>query len=70
MKRRPKPSSDQMEESKAPASPEIVGGAVLDGAAESKRNTRQDGSRKEAGRILFGLAVIGARLLAPNRGRE
>jgi len=70
MNSRPKPSSEQMEESKAPVSPEIAAGPVLDGAAASERNAPQDGSRKEAGRILFGLAVLGAGLLAANRGRE
>jgi hypothetical protein len=59
MSPRPKPSSEQMEASKAPVSP-----------AESDRNVQQDGSRKEAGRILFGLAVLGAGLLASNRLRE
>jgi hypothetical protein len=70
MKRRPKPSSEQMEESKAPVSPEIAAGARLHGAEGSERNAQQAGSRKEAGRILFGLAVLGAGLLAPNRVRE
>jgi hypothetical protein len=70
MKPRPKPSSEQIEESKAPVSPEIAAGAPLHGDEESERKAQQDGSRKEAGRILFGLAVLGAGLLAPNRGRE
>ena len=59
MSPRPKPSTEQMEASKAPVSPE-----------GSERNVQQGGSRKEAGRILFGLAVLGAGLLASNRVRE
>jgi hypothetical protein len=70
MKPRPKRSNKQLEESKAPVSPEIAAGAVRYGTPGSERNTQQDGSRKEAGRILFGLAVLGAGLLAPNRVRE
>jgi hypothetical protein len=70
MKSKSKPSSVPMEESKAPVSPEIAAGAPLHGAEESERKAQQDGSRKEAGRILFGLAVLGAGLLAPNRSRE
>jgi hypothetical protein len=70
MNSRPKPSSEQMEENHAPVSPEIVAGALPHGAEGSERNAQQDGSRKEAGRILFGLAVLGAGLLAANRGRE
>jgi hypothetical protein len=70
MKSRSKRSSVQLEESKAPVSPEIVAGARLPGAEKSERNVPQGGSRKEAGRILFGLAVLGAGLLAANRARE
>jgi hypothetical protein len=70
MKPRSKPSSVQMEESKAPVSPEVVAGALPHSAEASERNEPQGGSRKEAGRILFGLAVLGAGLLAANRARD
>jgi hypothetical protein len=70
MKSSSKPSRVQMEESTVPVSPEIVAGALPHGAEGSEGNVPQGGSRKEAGRILFGLAVIGAGLLAANRARE
>jgi hypothetical protein len=70
MKPRPKHSSKQTKESIAAVSPEIGAGAVLHGSAGAERSAQQNGSRKEAGRILFGLAVLGAALLAPNRLRE
>ncbi|HUQ15966.1 MAG TPA: hypothetical protein VM094_07905 [Gemmatimonadales bacterium] len=69
MKPRPKPSSEQVEASEAPVSPEIVAGAPPHGAEGSERNVPPGGG-KEAGRILFGLAVLGVGLLAANRGRE
>jgi hypothetical protein len=70
MKPRPKHSSKQIRESIPAVSPEIGAGAVLHGSTGAERNPQQDGSRKEAGRILFGLAVLGAGLLASNRLRE
>jgi hypothetical protein len=70
MKPRPKPSSKQAKENIPAVSPETGAGAVLHGGAGAERNAQQDRSRKEAGRILFGLAVLGAGLLAPNRVRE
>jgi hypothetical protein len=70
MKPKSKPSRVQMEESKSPVSPESVADAIPLGAEGSERNVSQGESRKEAGRILFGLAVLGAGLLAANRARE
>jgi hypothetical protein len=70
MKPRRKHSSKQMKESIAAVSPETGAGAVLHGSEGAEREVQQDGSRKEAGRILFGLAVLGAGLLAPNRLRQ
>jgi len=62
MKPGPKPSSERMEASTAPASPEV--------AEVPEPNVLPGGRGKEAGRILFGLAVLGVGLLGANRGRE
>jgi hypothetical protein len=69
MKSKSKPSSVPMEESKAPVSPEIAAGAIPHGAEGSERSVLPSGSGK-AGKSLFGLAVLGAALLAANRSRQ
>jgi hypothetical protein len=62
MKPAPKLWSEQIEASEAPASPQL--------AELPQPNVLPDGRRKEGGRILFGLAVLGAGLLGANPGRE
>jgi len=69
MKPRSSVLSEQVEASKVPASPEAVAGAVPQGAEGSEPNVPPRGGG-EAGRILFGLAVLGVGLLAANRGRQ
>jgi hypothetical protein len=62
MKPGSKPSTERMEADGAPTSPEV--------AEVPEGNAPPGGRGKEAGRILFGLAVLGVGLLGANRGRH